>query len=727
MRRFEWLVAVLMFTVPTLRAELKVLTEVPPPPPVPTGAHVSLPQKHEYQKQLRAFMVTLMEADFVPSDKELTMIAPADGAVTDDQFRAWLFSISPPSAGYKRNYGSLRVHPALFTVPVIENEKAILRPLARAEPQVELADWNYPGNPHFNSRALRLRAFVLCSIDMMMLDELIETGEEKAKPNQDQIAAAVLRFAYAYPGFRAAISDEAQRAYLVGLMKHVQRLLVHGPKVLPRTLGLFTTAAPALALASKELNDPEVTSGAEAYARALYTDPRFFREAGYFPFGGTLDSFNGIALCYAVWGASAGEWPFAREAIAKAYRLRAHLTLPEPDGFLVGPSHMAALTPVDPAHDQWNWPSRAWGAAVVSDEAACLTKMPDEAAIRSGAAAAAASIQGGIRELPWTEGGLDPKPWTFTLDGGVLGNPGYVHYAKDYYKRRSALEKTEMAKLPVLRNGDFVRRFSDEFLVAKSAGYAAIVHTGPITDPSDADAGFGFGGGALSAFWTPKTGSVILGRGVGAWSPTYKKMFDSWRSIPTHAVTGVTAAGKVFTSGHIAKPEATFEADDKKFVVVAHGLIPPSRKGDELFEGTLEYTRRFESAGSDVRVTTTVKSDSPDAVAELYETIPVFLRDESGQPNVTPTTFEFQIGGKWTSATETLTGAVTAVRLHRFDGAVDVVFDRPARVKLAPVWLDGYMSKVSSRNVLIDLIGADGTPGPIVEPRQVSYRIKPAG
>ena len=699
----------------------QALSKVPPPPPVPTGEHVSLPQKHEYQKTLRGFMATLKEVDFLPAYKDLSIVQTGAKADADDAFRTWVFSVAPPSVGHKRGASSVLVHPALFTVPVIENAPAILRPPAAAAPLVDLADWNYAGNPYYNSRALRLRAFVLGALDMIMLDDLLEAGDANARPNQDRLAGSILNLAYIYPGFRGVVPAKVAESYLVGLKKLVRRALDHGPKMLPATLGSFTAGTPALAVAAKLLNDPAITKEAEDYARKVFTDPQFFDAAGYFPFGGTLDSFNGIALHFAIWGASAGEWPFARDAMAQAHRLRAHLTLPEPDGYLVGPSHMAALTPCEPVHDQWNGPARDWAAALLTDEAACLTKMPDETDISNGPARVVNSVNQAIHEPAW-RGGMNPRPWG--PGSGAHANVGYRYYPKGYYARRVALEKTDLAKLPVLREGSFVRRFADEFLVAKTPSHALIVHTGPITNPADPDAGFGFGGGALSAFWTKATGSVILGRGIGAWSPQYKTMFDEWRSLPTHAVTGVTAAGKVFTSAHIAKPETTFDVKDTTFSIVAHGLIPSSRQNELLFTGTLDYTRRFDSTATGVRITTTLKADSKDAIAELYEVVPVFLREKDAQRSVTPTAIDFLVGGEWLPATETLTSNVTAARLRRFDGAVDVIFDRPSRVKLAPVWDCKYMCYPSCRNILIDLLDNTGTPASIKFVRETSYRIE---
>jgi hypothetical protein len=59
---------------------------------------------------------------------------------------------------------------------------------------------------------------------------------------------------------------------------------------------------------------------------------------------------------------------------------------------------------------------------------------------------------------------------------------------------------------------------------------------------------------------------------------------------------------------------------------------------------------------------------------------------------------------------------LTAVLLHRFNGAVRIEFDRPRRVKLSPAeWADPYLTRAACRNVMIDLL--DG------EEMRVGYRI----
>src|SRR5205814_8760950 len=58
----------------------------------------------------------------------------------------------------------------------------------------------------------------------------------------------------------------------------------------------------------------------------------------------------------------------------------------------------------------------------------------------------------------------------------------------------------------------------------------------------------GLGGGQLSAFWTPTTYSIILGRRAGmGWDAT-KDNVAEWRLWPIHAVSGCTPRSEEHTS-----------------------------------------------------------------------------------------------------------------------------------------------------------------------------------
>src|SRR5262249_1768831 len=80
----------------------------------------------------------------------------------------------------------------------------------------------------------------------------------------------------------------------------------------------------------------------------------------------------------------ASDWPFAKEAVEKNYRLRAHLTLPEPDGTRNGPCEFNNRLGSPACEDQWDWDgTRDPSAAIVTDEAACQMKWPTDEELAS--------------------------------------------------------------------------------------------------------------------------------------------------------------------------------------------------------------------------------------------------------------------------------------------------------------------------------------------------------
>jgi len=128
-----------------------------------------------------------------------------------------------------------------------------------------------------------------------------------------------------------------------------------------------------------------------------------------------------------------------------------------------------------------------------------------------------------------------------------------------------------------------------------------------------------------------------------------------------------------------------------------------------------------------VHVETTLSGDGKDQVAELYETIPVYLRDAQKQAQATPTTIEFQVGGQWVPATAEYQEKVTAVKLSRFAGAVQITFDHPSRIKLSPTdWTDTVFTRGVCRNVMVDLLEGGDKPAVLKEAKTVGYRIEPA-
>jgi hypothetical protein len=120
------------------------------------------------------------------------------------------------------------------------------------------------------------------------------------------------------------------------------------------------------------------------------------------------------------------------------------------------------------------------------------------------------------------------------------------------------------------------------------------------------------------------------------------------------------------------------------------------------------------------RVTTTVKSKGKENLAELYETIPVFLRETAVQKMAT---IQFQVDKDWIEATAKPIAKVKAVKIQRFDGTALITFARPVTAKLSPqVWKDGFQTQAECRTVLVELM--KDKPGTVTS-AAVEYVIEP--
>jgi len=694
-----------------------------------------LPESHEYQRVLRDHIGTLALADFTHGVEAPIAETPA----TDDPERLYrnhlLTLMAQPLVGTKRGYPSVNAPPRLFLLSSIEHPAGVLAPPVWPETLIAFVNWDHAGNPYRGNRALKLRAFVSASVLMVMLDDALDGRPDRERA--DRYAYHLVYFARSYPGFKDVLPPKVRVAFESGMKRVAARMMgwgvrgeaPHNDVILPFGLACVVRA----------VDDPAFAKSAESFARKLYADPLRFNPAGYWNHRGGLDiPFMGQANYFSVGTALAAEWPFVNDAVERAYRLRGHLILPEPDGAFSGPSHFNVRVSGPASINQWMWNgARDAAAAMVTDEAAHLVKMPTAEMLKAAPAERARAFAGQIRENPVNSDGsgfakneeLASWKWNLriwsTYNFPATVNPAYEFYRPGTLARRRELDKANspMLKSPFERGETFLRDFNKSFVVARQPGFAAILHTGPVAGPEPGErfapfpGPMGFGGGQLSAFWTPATGSVLLGQRGGMTNDVCFDRIDAWRTWPLHAVSGVTKDGTVFTSARIRKPQVNLDTKGNTATVRVSGTIPGSIEGQEKSIATkYEYCRAFEIAEGCVAVETSLSGADAEPLAELYETLPVYLRDVQTQPKATPTKIEWQVGGKWVEATDAFAEKVEAIRLTRFTGAVKVAFDSPRRVRLAPAeWADTFLSRGTARTVLIDLL----------QDRRVKYRIEP--
>ena len=726
---------------------------------------MQLPQTQEYQRILRKHLATLVEKDF---DTGVTaeMGTPEDGADPERQYRNFLYTQSPhPLVGSKRGSPAITSPSMNYTLARIETPKGVCGPAGWAEATISLVQWDYPGNVYRDNRGLKMRCYVGSAINLIMIDDLV--GKNEAYGRTDRVSYWLIRTGAAYPVFKSLLPAEVQKAYQDGVRRVAERLLATEPRGEEAQLDMM--APVGLSYAARVLEDPEFTGKVEAYAKKMFTDPKYFSPAGYWVERGGLDvNYAGTQNYFAIWAALMNDWPFANETLGKVYRLRAHLMLPEPTGKFTGPSAFNTRTGGAVIGDQWNYENRDRGALMITDECAFLESVPTNEQLAGGGANRSGEYNRQISENPRNEKGeyLKSEDLHNTLWGySILPNynfPASVNPAFEFYKKgslahlKSLVEKNSpMLKSPYLRGENFVRDFDKVFVTTRQPTFAAIVHAGPVASqkagelPYQFGAPLGYGGGQLSAFWTPATGSVILARRSGQyWQKPFEDL-KAFQNMPIHAVSGTTADGITFTSARIAKPEkVSVEASDSGATIdfsgplVAFSFVKDPEEADKSkardiyydakLASPVAYRREIRTNATGATVQTTLTGDDKLQVNELYETIPVLILDpatlDPKQPTITANTkIEFQAGGKWADATDAYADGVSAVKITRYTGAVTVTFDKPRRVKLSPKeFADAYVSRTTSRNVVVDLLETGDKPGAVNGEKKISYRIESA-
>src|SRR5205814_1343483 len=110
-------------------------TPVPPP-------RTTLPQDHEYQKQLRGFMATLVERDFEHGVTEVLPQVP-DSGDPEVQYRHFIFTqMGPPLVGSKRGVPAINAPARLFVLSAIETPAGVLKPPVYPEALISLTQWD---------------------------------------------------------------------------------------------------------------------------------------------------------------------------------------------------------------------------------------------------------------------------------------------------------------------------------------------------------------------------------------------------------------------------------------------------------------------------------------------------------------------------------------------------------------------------------------------------------
>lgn len=748
--------------------------------PAPAGDppnHPSLPQDHAYQSVLRNFLAGLTRADLQVRDEpeeDYRIVLEGEEIVVTDA-RGRLPAMQPDPEWFANPDNRYRLYaltgrgprqipggrelltgkPGYFLLENIESPDGIR--MWTGDPLWNAALWvRYPnpGNPHYNNRASQKRIAVAAAIDLIMAHHELDT-QGGLIARHDFLGGVLLPPAAAFYAAREALPPDVRSAFKTGFLELFNHLEKRGPQGVHANMDMFALMSTGyLRLA---IDAPDAQARITAHVRRLLDI--HFHPAGYIDHGHGYDpSYMGRSIDHLVYTALAFDYDFMPEIIDTIFRLRTHLSFPEPYGdgtrFRDGPTHFATTMSTSAPHEQSGDGPRNLGGAWFSDHAVNLLFKTEYG---RGVPWIPESITDADLERMITainqavfENAEDAAPPVWSRSHYRTPGSKTAFYLPDgLYERLlefKALGDRNQFTLPVYRrNENFIRRFPadpesrpehrrDSFLIARFDGYAAAIHTGRLSNWGDLS---GFGGGALSVFWTPAAGPAIMGRNNNR--PHQRETQDSWqnwRMWMTHAISGANAGG-AFSSARERFPEKQYvfldntgqsiETPESAAAarVTVSGRIGAAYDGGRTTEnghitGEVRYARTFLLEPSGLTVESSLTSDGHDPATDLFETIPVFNSPGYAYRQIEEPILrriEFRRKNAWIPATTAGQTGVDHIRIQRFDGWIEIVFVIPQTVMLAPE------TSRYGQVILVDLLG-DSKLMP--ELTGVSYTIRPA-
>lgn len=692
-----------------------------------------LPQDHPHQVIMRNWIATLGVNDFTLTNKPLTW-EPKMIQDPEELFHA--YAVIGGVYHMARTAG-VRTLAKYFSLPAIEAKGKINLKAQDVEPigMAWWATWDFPGNPYRpgtkNSTALLYRAAVASMVDMIMTENYFE----KNPPRSDYLGGVLIRHAYVYKQTKHLMPKEVRVAYEAGLL-HSFRLL---ETLRPSGTGggdMETFQIVGMWYVADELDYFDLKSAWKKRAMQVIAQ-NFKGDNATHQHGGGIDlSYDGIARYFITWAVAASKDPDLSAVLRQMDHFKSELIFPEPDGFTSGPTHMNTATAMYPADDQWSFEYRDFMETAITTENAYLhNQVRRPKWFRENTLLTVNEMREGLSRVIGYANKFHqtdqlittaPEPWVKPAHWIDIDYSTHI-YQGGLYKTLSGLhrENSEQLVLPVADKKSYVHVYGEEMATFKFDDYAGAIHFGNVHNRWAGNIS-GFGGGAISNLWTADGGSYIQGRTRGAQTQAP----DTWEDArdplqwSTHALTGITADGKSFSSARILHPERTLKTGDKELEVTVTGEI-----GDEASDpfnaitAPLDYSRTFQVNQQGVEVNTQLNTSKSPQMSALFEVIPVFIRHKrQTETSDAQAQIHFRTKGSknWIPASRDFTDKVTSIRIIRHGTPFYINLCDPLRVKVsASEWeiYQGYHT-----NILIDLLeGKNSLP----EKLKLRYTLTP--
>lgn len=722
-----------------------------------------LPTTYAWQAKLREFMASLTAADFTTAPGtqfSYNASGPEGSAAARDQLGWWL-AARALGGNYSFPYtglpDTLQIMPSEFTLAQIEQSPAHAKVGWKGGVPTDyaawLTQWTMPGNGYRNSRSEFLKGFVFSSADLML------SAENYIADNNRNVWFWPALPYYGYVGkvaHEGSMLDgsELERcalaAFDVGSRAMLRRAAEFAPTWSHDPNGdMVAMGIRGLGYMAEQLGDPEAIELAHTASADLIANNA--NPAGgywdHFSCDGCYDAqYEGVTLVAIREPAVSTGWAEVRQNVENLLRTISLLSLPEPGGQLYGPSHFSPAT-ADPPPYALAAPTQQIQNldfsenslySLFTDYGGNAMSWPDVSQMQS-------DMHSWIDGLAGTASqNFDDadNAWNVTHHYSY-GLPNFVHYRPEWYDRLAPLvadTANPLRRAPWARDGAFIQQISDDFLVAKLGNSGVVIHTGNVSTDADPH---GFGGGALSAFWTSGTGSAILGWSRGGQNPkpntwSGANAWDGWRNHITHAVVGIKG-GQPFSSARLTTvTHTTTVGTSSAMVDVTADLNTNQSDPGNVLSSALSYSRSFEvgmaGANDGVRITTSLGA-LPSGVTELYEQLPIFdhaytellgepgahCNESSPSSSMTRLGVVFMQGSTMvTPSANTPVNDVTSIVITRYGHTAVVALDMARTVTLGPTSCTTYQQfQPIGRNVFISMSTTAGATS------SISYTIRP--
>ncbi|MDP6356514.1 MAG: hypothetical protein QF473_15490, partial [Planctomycetota bacterium] len=211
------------------------------------------------------------------------------------------------------------------------------------------------------------------------------------------------------------------------------------------------------------------------------------------------------------------------------------------------------------------------------------------------------------------------------------------------------------------------------------------------------------------------------------WNRVHWKDVEVW---PTHHLWGRDEAGKAFSSARNWRVYPHYDDDENTESVFLRGTIGLMDSWRSTEPGCtvdmVNYSRLFKKTETGISVSSEFRTPHRrTTVSELWETIPVFLRDGRAQKHLKDARIELHSEGEWItlpaaemkearkgvlrrSAVGKDYSKTDRIRIARFGKSVDIVLGRAMVLRDGGIMQCDYQSGNRLRVLHIDLIDGDG-------------------